>query len=158
MSTTFSHGAGQPDMGDLRRLREEIGTLVRDLPGAVSKVSARVGDSALEITWMDARIEPSAAPRPAGPVPEPEPDQARTVVAPLVGTLYRAPEPHAPPFVEVGDQVVAGQTLAIIESMKLMNHIESEWDGTVVEICVANGCAVEFGQPLVRIEPVEGGD
>ena len=73
------------------------------------------------------------------------------VKSPLVGTFYAAPAEDADPFVSVGDQVKKGQTLAIVEAMKLMNEIESDFDGKVEEIYVKNGEAVEYGQPLFRI-------
>ena len=73
------------------------------------------------------------------------------VKSPLVGTFYAAPAEDAAPFVSVGDQVKKGQTLAIVEAMKLMNEIESDFDGKVAEIYVENGQAVEYGQPLFRI-------
>ena len=73
------------------------------------------------------------------------------VKSPLVGTFYAAPAEDADPFVSVGDQVKKGQTLAIVEAMKLMNEIESDFDGKVAEIYVENGPAVEYGQPLFRI-------
>lgn len=75
----------------------------------------------------------------------------KLVESPLVGTFYAAPAEDAAPFVSVGDTVKKGQTLAIIEAMKLMNEIESEYDGTVAEILVENGQPVEYGQPLFRI-------
>ena len=75
------------------------------------------------------------------------------VNSPFVGTFYRAPSPDSPPFVEVGQKVKKGQTLCIVEAMKLMNEIESESDGTVAEILVQNATPVEFGEPLFRIVP-----
>lgn len=77
--------------------------------------------------------------------------EGKIVESPLVGTFYAAPCEDADPFVAVGDTVKKGQTLAIIEAMKLMNEIESEYDGTVAEILVENGKPVEYGQPLFRI-------
>ena len=77
--------------------------------------------------------------------------EGKLVESPLVGTFYAAPSEDAAPFVAVGDTVKKGQTLAIIEAMKLMNEIESEYDGTVAEILVENGKPVEYGQPLFRI-------
>lgn len=74
------------------------------------------------------------------------------VKSPLVGTFYAAPSEDAQPFVKVGDTVKKGQTLAIIEAMKLMNEIESEFDGVVTEILVENEDNVEYGQPLFRIQ------
>lgn len=107
---------------------------------------------------------PVAAAVPAAPVPatgaealgvaheEPAPVKEGTLVlSPTVGVFYSAPSPDARPFVEVGDQVKKGDTLCIIEAMKLMNEIPAEVDGTVAEICVGNGQVVEFNQPLFRI-------
>ena len=73
------------------------------------------------------------------------------VKSPLVGTFYAAPAEDASPFVAVGDQVKKGQTLAIVEAMKLMNEIESDFDGKIAEVYVTNGQAVEYGQPLFCI-------
>ncbi|HTN52061.1 MAG TPA: acetyl-CoA carboxylase biotin carboxyl carrier protein [Anaeromyxobacter sp.] len=75
------------------------------------------------------------------------------VKSPFVGTFYRAPSPDSPPFVDVGQKVKKGQTLCIVEAMKLMNEIESEQDGTIAEIYVQNATPVEFGEPLFRIVP-----
>jgi acetyl-CoA carboxylase biotin carboxyl carrier protein len=75
------------------------------------------------------------------------------VESPMVGTFYSAPAPEAPPFVEVGDSVRVGQTLCILEAMKLMNELVSEVQGVVREICVENSEPVEYGQVLFRIEP-----
>ncbi|MCR5835500.1 MAG: acetyl-CoA carboxylase biotin carboxyl carrier protein [Lachnospiraceae bacterium] len=73
------------------------------------------------------------------------------VKTPLVGTVYLAPSEEAEPFVKVGDKVKKGQTVAIVEAMKLMNDIESEFDGVISEILVENGQLVEYGQPLFRV-------
>lgn len=73
------------------------------------------------------------------------------VTSPFVGTFYRAPSPDAPPFVDVGTRVKVGQTLCIVEAMKLMNELEAEVSGTVMEVLVPNGKMVEFGQKLFRI-------
>jgi acetyl-CoA carboxylase biotin carboxyl carrier protein len=75
------------------------------------------------------------------------------VGSPLVGTFYRAPSPDSPPFTDVGKKVKKGQTLCIVEAMKLMNEIEAEIDGTVAEIFVQNATPVEFGEQLFRIVP-----
>ena len=106
---------------------------------------------------------PQAAPAPAAPVPSAAPaapsaapasssPSGTQVTSPMVGTFYRAPSPGADPFVEVGTQVKKGDTLCIIEAMKLLNEIEAEVSGTVKEILVDNGSPVEFGQPLFVIE------
>ncbi len=94
----------------------------------------------------------SAAAPLAAPASAAETSPAGNVVkSPLVGTFYAAPAEDAAPFVKVGDSVKEGQVLAIVEAMKLMNEIESDFTGTVAEILVENGQAVEFGQPLFVI-------
>ena len=75
------------------------------------------------------------------------------VTAPMVGTFYRAPAPGEPSFVEIGTRIAVGQTICILEAMKLMNELESELAGEVVEILVDNGTPVEFGQVLMRVKP-----
>lgn len=75
------------------------------------------------------------------------------ITAPMVGTFYRAPAPDADPYVQVGDSVSTGQVLFIIEAMKMMNEIESEMKGVVKQILVENGEPVEYGQPLLLIDP-----
>lgn len=89
------------------------------------------------------------------PVDRDKPAKLREVTAPMVGVFYRAPSPGADPYVEVGAVVEKGQTLCIIEAMKMMNEIESEYHGQVVEILVENGQQVEYGQPLFLIEAAE---
>ena len=111
-------------------------------------------------------VMPAAAPAPvpaAAPVSAPADAEASAAVSaesevkgnvvksPLVGTFYAAPAEDADPFVKVGDSVKEGQVLAIVEAMKLMNEIESDFTGTVTEILVENGQAVEYGQPLFVI-------
>jgi acetyl-CoA carboxylase biotin carboxyl carrier protein len=81
-----------------------------------------------------------------------EPHHPGTLVSPMVGTAYRSPEPGAPPFVEVGSQVVAGQTILIIEAMKTMNHIPAPHGGTLLAILVDDGQPVEYAEPLAVID------
>lgn len=102
-----------------------------------------------------APIPPPPAPAAAAKAAEAKAaDKPGTVVSsPFVGTFYRAPSPESPPFVEVGAKVKKGQTLCIVEAMKLMNEIESEVDGTVAEILAQNATPVEFGEALFRIVP-----
>ncbi|KOP22736.1 carboxylesterase [Hapalosiphon sp. MRB220] len=89
---------------------------------------------------------------PAAPSPL-EQKKFTEVTSPMVGTFYRSPAPGEAAFVEVGDRIRSGQTVCIIEAMKLMNEIEAEVSGQVVEILVQNGEPVEYGQPLMRINP-----
>src|SRR5918996_75314 len=94
----------------------------------------------------------SAAPSgPVAPVEDEGGTELAIVKSPIVGTFYRAPEPTAANFVEVGDTVKKGQVLCIIEAMKLMNEIDSEYDGEIVNIYVENGQAVQYGERLFAI-------
>jgi acetyl-CoA carboxylase biotin carboxyl carrier protein len=94
---------------------------------------------------------PAAAPAPPAEVPPP-PSRGQQVTAPMVGTFYSGPAPGAKPFVEIGTEVKPGDTLCVIEAMKMMNQIESEFAGRVVSVLAENGSPVEFGQPLFVIE------
>jgi len=110
---------------------------------------------------------PAAVPQPA-PVPAAAPaapsapppaaaaarSDLQTITAPMVGTFYRSPAPGEPAFVDVGSRVAVGQPVCILEAMKLMNELETEFSGEVVEILVENGTPVEFGQALMRIRAV----
>lgn len=102
---------------------------------------------------------PAAPPQPpTGLMPPPPAPAARPgslVRSPMVGTFYRAPSPTSPPFVSAGDVVKEGQTLCLIEAMKLMNEIKAEKGGTVLKILVENGQPVEFDQPLFELDPAE---
>jgi acetyl-CoA carboxylase biotin carboxyl carrier protein len=101
----------------------------------------------------------SAAPGPApglslmpAPAAEKPADNAAMITSPFVGTFYRSPSPEAAVFVEVGQTIRKGQVVCIVEAMKLMNEIESDLDGKVLDVLVKNGAHVEYGQPLFRIE------
>ena len=105
-------------------------------------------------------LPPSSAPAPAASTaagsaarPAPVEDGLHVVTAPIVGTFYRSPNPDAEPFVKTGGTVETGQTLCIIEAMKLMNEIEADADGTVVEVFPQNGQPVEYGERLFSIRP-----
>lgn len=117
--------------------------------------AAQAAPAIIEIpqaTPSPAAPAPSAAPASPSAAPASNSPSGTQVTSPMVGTFYRAPSPGADPFVEVGTQVKKGDTLCIIEAMKLLNEIEAEVSGTVKEILVDNGSPVEFGQPLFVIE------
>ena len=101
---------------------------------------------------MPSATGPSSGPGPAPAPAAPAEPTGHTLKSPMVGTFYRAPSPGAPSFVEVGQSVTKGQTLCIIEAMKLLNEIESDATGTVKAILVENGQPVEYGQPLFLID------
>jgi acetyl-CoA carboxylase biotin carboxyl carrier protein len=93
-------------------------------------------------------------------VPENRPETSSSetglvpIVSPIVGTFYRAPAPNAKPFIELNDMVKPGQTVCLVEAMKLMNEIESEFNGRIARILVENGQPVEYNQPLFLVEPM----
>jgi acetyl-CoA carboxylase biotin carboxyl carrier protein len=101
-----------------------------------------------------APVAPPAVPAPeaAAAAPVPAESAGHAVKSPMVGTFYRAASPGAKPFVEVGSQVKEGQTICIIEAMKILNEIEADKSGTVTQVLCENGQAVEYGQPLLVIE------
>ena len=102
--------------------------------------------------------QPAGAQVAASPAEAPTAERSNLfeVTSPMVGTFYRAPAPEAPPYVEIGSHVSKGQTLCILEAMKLMNELESDVDGIVREILAENADPVEYGQVLFRIEPGGG--
>jgi acetyl-CoA carboxylase biotin carboxyl carrier protein len=110
---------------------------------AVARAAATVGSSPLEVAV------PAASP---SKVEAPKDENVVIVTSPFVGTFYRAPAPDAAPFVDVGTNVRVGQTLCIVEAMKLMNEIEADVAGTIVEVLVENGVSVEFGQKLFKVK------
>ncbi len=134
---------------------------------AIAELEIRRGDDTIRIVHHHpqpsaaavgaAYAPPPAAPAPTAPSDEATPSAPRTdlheLKAPMVGTFYRAPSPESPPYVEIGDRVTEGQTVCIIEAMKLMNEIPADRSGTVVEIAVENSDPVEYGQALIRIKP-----
>lgn len=147
----------------LRALRVALVDVLEAVTAAPTSVRLRLGGAELDVSWHDLSrpaLPTVPADGPAEPVTSPPgapADAVHAVRSPLVGTFYRAGEPGSAPFVEVGDVVTCGQQLAIIEAMKLMNAIEADRDGRVVEFPVADGSPVEFDQPLVLIEPMRSG-
>lgn len=124
--------------------------LVESLPGSASGAALVAPAPALPAGSVNGAAEPVRA---ADSGAASEEDGLHQVTAPMVGTFYRAPNPDAEPFVNVGDRVQPGQTLCIIEAMKLMNEIEAETAGTVVEILARNAQPVEFGEAIFRLHP-----
>jgi acetyl-CoA carboxylase biotin carboxyl carrier protein len=147
----------------LRSVWDEARDLIKRLEGTtVQRFKVEAGDTTIEIE----RGAPTVVVQPATGVtlpasvsaePEaaPETDGRHPVVAPLVGTFYRASQPGAKPFVEPGDVVDAGQTVAIVEAMKLMNHVTAGVEGRVAEIVAEDGEWVEFEQVLMYLEPTD---
>ena len=96
--------------------------------------------------------QPVSAPAQTQSAPAAEVKKGKPLTSPMVGTFYSAPSPDAEPFVKVGQTVKEGDVVCIVEAMKLMNEIEAEFSGKIVEICVSDGQPVEFGQVLMYIE------
>ena len=135
---------------ELARLLEETGLTEIEIETAGLRVRVGRAAAAAPVAAQAAPPSPGAAPAPAAPT-----DLAKhpgAVTSPMVGTAYVGPEPGAPPFVEIGSKVVAGDTLLIIEAMKTMNQIPAPRSGTVTEILIEDGQPVEFGEPLIIVE------
>ena len=153
-----SLAAGGVDQARAERIREIVRIVQESGVGEVTIEDAGMRVSVRRTPEpLDARLAASASEaegEPAGPLPMPESDGVVRIEAPMVGVFYRAPQPGAPPFVEEGDTVAPGQTLCILEAMKLMNEIKADVAGTVRGIHVGNAEPVEFGQLLFELEPV----
>ena len=135
------------------RVEEPDGTAVElERASAAQPVAVPMPMPSAMAAPVAARTVAPAAPEPAAqaPVAAPEP-KGTEVTAPMVGVFYAAPAPGDEPFVRVGSKVKAGETLCIIEAMKVLNEVTAEADGEVLEICVADGDLVEFGSCLMRI-------
>ena len=143
---------GESDIQELRLEGDDFRLEVRrNLPSAAPT-------TVFQASAAPAQVLQAAAPLPVAPSAPPPPAAASRgdlleVTAPMVATFYRAAAPGEAPFVEVGARIKVGQTVCILEAMKLMNELESEVGGEVVEILVENGTPVEFGQVLMRVRP-----
>lgn len=143
---------------------EKIEGLVKIIENSsLTEFTIKEGDLKITMSKLDnppvvaAGVPVGPAPAPA-PAPEAEPAEAEAedeklfITSPIVGTFYSAPAPDAPAFVKVGDQVKNGQTVCILEAMKLMNEIQSEFDCEIEAVLVSNEQKVEYGQPLFRVK------
>ena len=153
---------------DLRKLKklidlvQESGIAELEITEGEEKVKIVKGGQVSIAAVAPVHVAPveARAPAPGGAAPTPAAAEApagqegHVVKAPMVGTFYRSPAPDADPFVELGDVIEVGQTVCIIEAMKLMNEIEAETKGRVVRILVENAQPVEFGQKLFLVEPL----
>jgi acetyl-CoA carboxylase biotin carboxyl carrier protein len=151
---------------DIRKVKKLIELLEES---GIAEIEITEGEESVRISRYAAAAPPMMVPSAPAPVPAAAPAapkaapaadaapaepqaEGHTVTAPMVGTYYSAPAPGAKTFVQVGSTVEAGDTLCIIEAMKMMNQIEAEVGGTIVSILADNGEPVEFGQPLFIIE------
>ncbi len=156
---------------DLKQLRELMRSLKQfdvtelELEKEGERIYLRRGPDGAQPTMVAAPMMASIAPTTGSiPPPAPVPDVASskaapasdpsltTITSPFVGTFYRSPSPDASPFVDVGSEIRVGQVLCIVEAMKLMNEIESEIGGVIVEVAVENGKPVEYGDVLFRVK------
>ena len=125
---------------------EQAITIRKDLPEVIS-----AGVAMPAAAPVAAAPATPVAPAESSTSSEPE-HKGKAIVSPRVGTFYSKPSPDAEPFVKVGDSISAGDKVCIIEAMKLMNEIESEFSGKITEICVTDGQAVEYGQAIMYVE------
>jgi acetyl-CoA carboxylase biotin carboxyl carrier protein len=144
----------------LQRLQESTLTLLAGLDRAPKSLRIRADQVEIELAWPEPTLAaqpvvPGAPPAPAGPAPTAEDGTGRFLTAHTVGMFYQCPEPGAAPFVEVGDVVVPGQQVGIIEAMKLMIAVEAEEAGRIVEVLVPNATPVEYGEKLFAVEPTD---
>jgi acetyl-CoA carboxylase biotin carboxyl carrier protein len=140
----------------LAAVRHTAADLIATSPQPPSTLNVRIGDVAVEMAWQPQQVAPATVdgavvPLVPAPAVAPAAPAGPTLNAATVGTFYRAPAPGTPPFVSEGDEVSPGQQVAIIEAMKLMLPVEAERGGRVVEVLVADGEGVEYGQPLFRL-------
>lgn len=149
------------DLNEIKRLIQLV------QKSGIGELEVSEGERTIRITAAPLAAAVSYAAAPAQSAPAPAPVQAAappvaapnadahlvTIVSPMVGTFYRAPAPDADPYVELNSQVDLGQTVCIVEAMKLMNEIESEVRGRIVRILVDNGQPVEYGQSLFLVDP-----
>jgi acetyl-CoA carboxylase biotin carboxyl carrier protein len=138
---------------------EQLVELLRE--SGVGEIRVRQGETEISIKAKPETAAPQGVPASQGvpevvePEPSPEMDGLHAVRSPVVGTFYRAPAPGEDTYVEVGDSVSAGQTLCIVEAMKLMNEIVADVSGEVVEVLAENAGGVEYDQPLFYLRPDE---
>jgi oxaloacetate decarboxylase (Na+ extruding) subunit alpha len=163
-------GRGSPEplarAGLDRSESERIRDLIRIVQeSGIGEVTVEEGETRITVRRSDERAEapvatvggaPAEGPGAEAQIGEPFGDGMIRIEAPMVGTFFRAPEPGAAPFVEVGDPVEPGQTLCILEAMKLMNEVKADMEAIVRRICVENAEPVEYGQVLFELEPVNG--
>ena len=145
---------GESDIQEFRLEGDDFRLEVRrNLPvTAVAAPVVPVSQAAAPVPVVDVPVQGESAPA-APPAAAGSRSDLVDVTAPMVGTFYTAPAPGEAPFVEIGNRINAGQTICILEAMKLMNELEAEVAGEVVEILVDNGTPVEFGQVLMRVKP-----
>lgn len=138
---------------DIRKIKKLI-ELIEE--SDIAEIEIHEGEESVRISRMLPAVAAPVPAAPAAPAPEEavqkEEISGHIVHSPMVGTFYRAPSPGAKPFVEVGQQVSVGDTLCIIEAMKILNQIESDKSGVVTRVLVENGQPVEYNQPLFVIE------
>jgi acetyl-CoA carboxylase biotin carboxyl carrier protein len=147
---------GESDIQELKLEGDDFRLEVRrNLPGAAP---VAMPQAPVAVAAGPAAVAPQPLAATAPSLPPPAAASARTdlleITAPMVATFYRSPTPDDPAFVEVGSRIGVGQTVCILEAMKLMNELESELAGEVVEILVENGTPVEYGQVLLRLRPL----
>jgi acetyl-CoA carboxylase biotin carboxyl carrier protein len=131
--------------------KDSSGGFVVHAPGAAAQPTARAAATAPPVPAVAAAPAPTPAAGLSAPADADADIELAVVKSPIVGTFYRSPEPGAPPFVDIGTTVKKGQVLCIIEAMKLMNEIECEYDGEIMNVYVEGGQPVQYGERLFAI-------
>lgn len=146
------------DVKDLKKivaLMNENGLVEIEIEEEGKRLRLRKAEAGVPVAAVAA---PAAGAAPAAPsespaaAPAPAPSDLHTIAAPMVGTFYRSPSPDADAYVDVGSQVTPETVVCILEAMKVMNEIKAECTGEIVKVCVENGQAVEYGQPLFLVK------
>lgn len=156
-----SHEGSEPQLDDVTAAVRSLVEMMRG--NGLTKIDVSVGDVSIKLRAGGVREVIVAAGEPrdlGGSVADPAAEPSRgghVITAPMIGTYYGSPGPGEPAFVRPGDRIEAGQTIGIIEAMKIMNEISADRGGVVAEILVANAQPVEYGSPLVRLTLDESG-
>ncbi len=143
---------------DITELTIESGEEKITIKKQQTVLTAATLEVAPQVHRVSAPANAPSAPHAEAPVQKPAEDDSNgkglvPIASPMVGTFYRAPSPTSPAFVDVGDVIKPGQTVCIIEAMKLMNDLPAEISGRIVKVCVESGTTVEYGQPLFMVNP-----
>jgi acetyl-CoA carboxylase biotin carboxyl carrier protein len=156
---------GSATAAALKSVCSSVAELARSAPKPPSRIKLCHGSTTVEMEWPDPAAVPPTTPQAAPPEAASDPGSAsaaaddgrRYIRSPMVGTFYRADDPGAAPMVSVGDRIQVGQSVGVLEVMKMMSYLEADVAGRVVDILVANAQSVQFQQPLIAVSTREDG-
>ncbi len=148
------------NIGELQIEDKDFKIMIKQKPDAVQQTSTASSASLTQPQFQTTPVQstlaslPTPTPEGSAQTPPPKTDNLITIKSPMIGTFYRKSSPDKPSIVEVGDEIVPGKVVCIIEAMKLFNEIESEVSGRIVKVLVENASPVEYDQPLFMVEPI----